>query len=162
MLPAFRTLPTQETLKHFYLYDPLTGNFIYTVGSRTGKLAGHKRTRRGDKPWLILINVNGVQYPAHRLAWLYMTGEDPKLTIDHIDRNPFNNAWSNLRLADHYLQAENRTYRSTYPGVNFHKASGKWVARIQRKGKRVHLGVFNTKKEAIVCRVAALQDYEPH
>ena len=160
MLQAFRALPTQEEIRQSYLYEPDTGNFIYTKTYRKGKIAGHKRTRRGDKPWLILINVNGVQYPAHRLAWMYMTGEDPALTIDHIDQNPFNNAWSNLRLADHYLQADNRTYKSDYPGVNFHKASGKWAARIQRKGKRVHLGLFNTKKEAIVCRAAAVQDYE--
>ena len=160
MARAFRALPTQKIIKQFYSYDPYTGVFTYTTGHRKGKIAGHKRTRRGGKAWLILINVNGTQYPAHRLAWMFMKNEDPVLTIDHIDINPFNNIWNNLRLADDYLQADNRTYANEYPGVTFHKASGKWCARIQRKGKRVHLGLFNTKNEAIVCRTLAEQAHE--
>jgi len=111
---------------------------------------------------LILITVEKVQYPAHRLAWRYMTGVDPHLSIDHIDQNPFNNSWDNLRQADDFVQANNRTYRSGTPGVNFHKATGKWAARIQRKGKRVHLGLFTTKEAAIVYREQVLQTYAPH
>ena len=81
-----------------------------------------------------------------------MTGEDPApLTIDHVDRNPFNNQWRNLRLADAYLQAKNREWKATagHKGVSFHKASGKWMARKSVDGKRIHLGVFANKADAI-------------
>lgn len=162
-MPAtFRPLPSTETIKKYYTYCENTGLFIHKNGQRKGTIAGCKRTRRGNKPWLILIMVENVQYPAHRLAWRYVTGEDPALSIDHIDRNPFNNAWNNLRLADDFVQANNRSYKSGTPGINFHKATGKWAARIQRNNKRVHLGLFNTKEEAIVCREQAQKDYAPH
>jgi len=156
MPTTFRPLPTAEVIKKYYIYDPHTGLFTHKNGQRAGKTAGHKRTRRGGKAWLVLVMVEYVQYPAHRLAWRYMTGEDPQLSIDHVDQNPFNNAWTNLRLADDFLQANNRTYSSSNPGVNFHKASGKWTARIQRKGKRVYLGLFDTREAAIVCREQAV------
>ena len=156
MPTRFRTLPSADTIKKYYTYCPKTGFFIYKNGQKAGRAAGHKRVRRGGKAWLILVTIESVQYPAHRLAWRYMTNEDPTLSIDHIDRDPFNNSWSNLRLADDFLQANNRTYGSTSPGVNFHKATGKWVARIQRNNKRVHLGVFHTREEAIVCRENAM------
>jgi hypothetical protein len=158
---AFRPLPGQDTLHKLYAYDTVTGVFTYKTGHRTGTQAGCKRTRRGNKPWLILITVNGTQYAAHRLAWQYVTGKDPgTLTIDHIDQNPFNNAWSNLRLADNYVQAQNRTWWTRHTGVTFHKCSGKWVARIQQNGIRRYLGLFSTEAQAVEARNAACEKYE--
>jgi hypothetical protein len=162
MATAFRKLPAQERIKYYYDYNKETGEFTFKTGARKGKVAGCKRTRRGGKPWLVLIYVENVQYPAHRLAWRWMTGEDPQLSIDHIDQDPFNNAWSNLRLADDFTQANNRTYPSKHPGVNFHKVTGKWTARIQRNNERVYLGLFDTKQAAIVYREAVLSTYETY
>lgn len=162
MPTTFRKLPTQEKLKHYYDYDQLTGNFIFKTGIKKGKIAGCKRTRRGGKPWLVLVYVENIQYPAHRLAWRWMTGEDPVLSVDHIDQNPFNNKWDNLRLADDFTQASNRTYPSKNPGVNFHKVTGKWMARIQRNNERVYLGLFDTKEAAIVYREAVQATYETY
>ena len=159
MPTSFRPLPPANVIKKYYIYWPATGEFTYKTGHRAGLIAGHKRTRRGGKPWLVLITVESIQYPAHRLAWRIMTEEDPELSIDHINQNPFDNSWKNLRLADAYLQATNKTYK---PGVSFHKATGKWVARLQRNGERVYLGLFETREAAIVCREHALLLHASH
>ena len=35
-------------------------------------------------------------YLSHRIIWMWMTGEDPgEMEVDHIDRDRFNNRWSN-------------------------------------------------------------------
>ena len=38
-------------------------------------------------------------YRAHRLIWKWMTGDDPEREIDHINQDPYDNRWENLRLA---------------------------------------------------------------
>jgi hypothetical protein len=44
----------------------------------------------------VLIRLEGIGYLAHRLAWVYMTGEQPDV-IDHINRERDDNRFSNLR-----------------------------------------------------------------
>lgn len=56
----------------------------------------------------VLIRVYRKLYLAHRLAWLYMTGKEPKNLVDHIDRNPGNNKWDNLREATYSQNEMNR------------------------------------------------------
>lgn len=152
-MTKFRPLPPQAVVRAAFHYDPATG-ILY----RNGKETGYKRTRRGDQPWMILCYVDGVQYAAHRVIWLWVTGIDPaSYTIDHVDRNPFNNKWSNLRLADAHLQAANREWKATagHKGISFHKASGKWVLRRRINGVRVHCGLYPSVEAA----QAALRAY---
>ena len=58
----------------------------------------------------------------HHFVWLLKTGELPNKTIDHQDRNPGNNKFSNLRLATSQQQKQNRGKRkdnsSGYIGVS--------------------------------------------
>lgn len=101
---------TQETLRNFFNYDEVTGKFTrkklsnlnYRVGSELGTI-----TSRG----YVQVNLNNKSYPLHRLIWLYMTGELPAI-IDHKDRNPTNNAWSNLRVATVSQNAMNKKGKS--------------------------------------------------
>src|SRR5262245_55156316 len=81
----------------------------------------------------------------HRLV---MGVTDPKIGVDHINRNGLDNRRQNLRLAS---QAQNlgntktRTdNRSGYKGVGFHRQSRLWRARL--KGKL--LGLFKTPEQA--------------
>jgi hypothetical protein len=80
-----------------------------------------------------------------------MTGEDPgDMTIDHLNRNPFDNRWSNLRLADGSLQIRNQKNRgrSQYRGVYFNLRKRKWQASAWIDGKRKFLGLFDAEEDA--------------
>ena len=64
----------------------------------------------------------------HHFVYIIKTKTEPSLTIDHIDRNPANNCFSNLRLAT--IQQQNRhqgkrkNNTSGYIGVcHYHKVS---------------------------------------
>ena len=86
-------------------------------------------------------------YLSHRIIWKWMTGEDPPRQIDHIDRNPHNNRWENLRLAVQMENSVNRAGWGKYlKGV---KKNGKgFAASITLDGKYYYLGTFKTEQEA--------------
>ena len=73
------------------------------------------------------------------------------LTVDHVDRNPFNNQKSNLRIADRSQNAMNVAKRSSatskYKGVRLTK-KGMWEARISAYNKTYQIGTYPTEKEA--------------
>lgn len=86
------------------------------------------------------------------------------MTIDHIDRDPLNNARKNLRIATVRMQMMNQAPRigaSGYRGV-LRKSSGNYQARITEvDGKRTSLGTYSTAEAAsIVYEKAWLQRWE--
>lgn len=96
-----------EKLKAELYYDPDTGEFIRKVASPSGRTpAGHVfRPRSWDQ--YIHIKVDGQAFAAHRLAWVYMTGEQPD-EIDHINGLRHDNRWANLRNGTHSDNLKNR------------------------------------------------------
>jgi len=72
--------------------------------------------------------------------------------IDHIDGNPYNNKFANLRLATPRQNQCNQRRRcdntSGLKGVSWSEERQKWQTGIQVNGKRIGLGRFNTKEEA--------------
>lgn len=66
--------------------------------------------------------------------------------IDHIDGNKKNNMVSNLRICT-VRQNVNYYFKNEYAG-SYKYRSGRWGSRIFKEGKSVHLGTFNTQKEA--------------
>jgi hypothetical protein len=95
----------------------------------------------------VVIWVEGARYRAHRLAFLYQTGEWPKNLVDHIDGDPSNNRWANLREATSKENGQNKAVgvnnRSGYLGVGWHKTNRKWQASIKVSGRLKHLGYFD-------------------
>lgn len=136
-----KPLPTQERLKEVLKYEKTTGNFVWCENHHLkGKKAGSK-----DSGYL-RIRVDNEHYLAHRLAWRWMTGEDPgPLSIDHENRDGLDNRWENLRLANSFEQGANKIRRD----VRFVKRLGKWKARVQHKGTRHYLGLFLTEEDAL-------------
>ncbi len=144
---------TRNRLAESLTYDPLTGVFVWRErrgNKHPGDLAGcMKRT-------YVVINIDGVCYRAHHLAWFYMTGELPTLFIDHRDTNKHNNAWSNLRLATKSQNMANvgliKSNASGFKGVSRYRAGeayGKpWQASICLDKRTRHLGHFATREEA--------------
>jgi hypothetical protein len=72
--------------------------------------------------------------------------------VDHINHDGFDNRRSNLRLATGAQNQHNKRLQanstSGYKGVNWHKGTKKWQARIGYNGKRVTLGYFNNPEDA--------------
>lgn len=151
----FRPLPSREELLEHLKYDPETGLFWWIKVGKQRTFSGpvgSKRYRKTSKePETIVIGLYRKLWVAHRLAWRIITGNDPeRLTVDHINRNPFDNRWENLRLADFSLQARNRRCYSAsgHKGVCFDFHQRKWTARAWQNERQVFLGRFATKEEA--------------
>ena len=154
---------THANLQRLLDYDPLTGVFTWRVtmnnnGARKGYRAGTKRVD-GYR----VISIRGERYLEHRLAWFYVNGVWPTRGIDHINRNPSNNAISELRLANQHQNLGNKPKHknntSGYKGVHWHGQRSKWVASIQVKRKRIHLGLFTDPKKAHAAYVAAAKQH---
>lgn len=78
--------------------------------------------------------------------------EDPSIFSDHRDGNGLNNQRHNLRVATGAQNAQNiRTKAggtSKYRGVSWQKKNQNWIAQIKCGGKHMHIGSFQTQKEA--------------
>lgn len=98
------------------------------------------------------ITVDGRHYYAHRLAWLMVTGLMPETDIDHVNGLKDDNRLTNLRLATRSQNNGNARRRkdntSGYKGVSFHPQTEKWRAAIHIKGRKHHIGLFQTPEEA--------------
>lgn len=153
---------TQELLQEILRYDPDTGVFY---SHRTRKAQGwiSSHGRGSQKRNYIRLKVAGKHYYAHRLAWLYMTGEWPDPEVDHQDLDGLNNRWVNLRKATHSQNGHNQGLRSNnksgVKGVSWERGRSKWIATITMNGREKHLGRFNTIEEAAAARRAAEANY---
>lgn len=115
-----------------------------------------------DGKGYVRIGIDGGQYRAHRLAWLYVHGVWPKSQIDHINRNRRDNRICNLREATGTQNNGNmpaRNVSSKYKGVGWHKETRKWRAFIRIKGKAIHLGVYNYEFDAHEAYMSAAKAY---
>lgn len=143
---------TQEELKNILHYDPVTGDFTWIVRQSQRTPAGSKAGCIRNTDGYRSISIGKKKYNAHRLAWLYMTGQWPKKIIDHIDGNPSNNAFENLREANFSQNCANRIYgkRSIGRGVRLNRPSRTkpYSAIISHDDKHIYLGSFMTPDEA--------------
>jgi hypothetical protein len=141
---------TQSILKSILRYDPETGVFVWLVArgknSRIGEVAGGPGSEGYWRIW-----IDGRFYQAHRLAWLYMTGEWPSAQVDHENVVPNDNRWDNIRGASQSQnKANSRTYRNNalgIKGVRLH-SNGQYEARLRVNGKLQYLGCFRTIEAA--------------
>jgi len=149
---------TQERLKQLLSYDPETGQWTWLNCPRAS-------FRRKEAGWIDAygyrrIKVDCKTYICSRLAFLYMTGEMPKDEVDHIDRDPGNDRWANLRESDRTGNTQNRAIRSDNKsgaiGVRWNEQRGKWQVQVNH----VHIGLFNDFEEAIAARDAAARDLQ--
>jgi hypothetical protein len=142
---------TQARLYEVLSYDKKTGIFRW-VSTRRGQ-----RPKVGDVAGTTgvsgycYIGVDRFTYAAHRLAWLYVTGDWPKHDIDHRNRHRSDNRWSNLREATPGQQRQNQSLGSNnktgFLGVRKHRC-GKFEANIAVNGKHRYLGLFTTAEKA--------------
>ena len=107
------------------------------------------------------IMINGKQYKSSRLAWFYIYGYFPENQVDHINRNPSDDRWCNLREVSHQCNIRNCGMRndntSGIKGVSWNKRDEKWQARVAVNGKSKSLGYHADFTEAVAHRLAAEQ-----
>jgi HNH endonuclease/AP2 domain len=154
---------TQEDVKRLFDYredghlvwrsKSANGSHIH-IGSVAGGMDtnGHRQVRIGGK-W----------HRAHRVIWLYHTGEWPHMDIDHINGCRHDNRIENLRLSTKSQNSANATRYSSntsgYKGVSYRPETGKWRARIQAQGKVINLGCWDTAKQAGIRYLRAASKY---
>jgi len=120
-----RTELTAERLREVLRYEPETGVFVWRVRAarriHVGAVAGNISPSSGYR----FIGVDCRLYGAHRLAWLYMTGEWPKHQVDHVNMDCADNRWANLRDATCSQNTANSCVRinnkSGFKGVSWDK-----------------------------------------
>lgn len=141
---------TQSRLKELLHYDPETGHFTWLVSRNQIAVAG-SRAGSPNSDGYIKVKIDGVLRSAHRLTFLYMTGETPT-EVDHSNRNRSDNSWPNLRPASRRENMGNvgllDNNTSGHRGVTWNKQVGKWKVQGTRDGRRIHLGYFKHLEEA--------------
>jgi hypothetical protein len=146
-----------EYVKKRISYDPDTGIFT-RVWSLRGDTIGKDpciKDRTGHRR----IKMSGQSVSAGRIAFLLMTGEWPKGDVDHIDRDPTNNVWTNLRDVSRSANVQNTEFGR---GVS-RLANGKWQAYIHvDNSPKLHLGTFVTEEEALAARADAVKEHHPY
>lgn len=81
------------------------------------------------------------------------------MVVDHINHNILDNRKSNLRVCTHQQNMMNQNINSVntsgYKGVSWNKRKEKWEVYIDFKNKRIKLGYYISKEEAIKVRKQA-------
>lgn len=102
----------------------------------------------------------------HRLVMHAKPGE----IVDHINRKRFDNRKKNLRVCQYSENDRNRglysTNKSGVSGVHFDKRRSKWVAAITYNRKKIFIGRFISKDDAIDARIKMeielFREYSPY
>lgn len=139
-----------EGFKLILEYNPESGEFFWRISSSTvkaGDLAGSVYSN-GYR----YIQIYGLDYRAGRLAWFFMTGEDPLDFVDHRNGVRDDNSFDNLRVATNSQNQANRgtpkNNTSGFKGVSWQPSRGKWYARITVDGVAKNLGRYDSIVDA--------------
>ncbi len=147
---------TQNLVRDLFDYDPKTGFLLHKKTHRRIK-AGMKAGKIDKNFGYVVVGINRQQYKAHRIIWLWMTGEWPNDQLDHENRIKHDNVWTNIRPAGPHLNNANRDQPHPSGGLKGTSRTkfGHYRSTIHRNGWRYHLGIFDTEKEAHAAYVKA-------
>ena len=133
-------------------------NFGNVRNINTGKILKQSINTSGYKSVNIISDVNGKFFlkRVHRLvAEMFILNQNNKKSVDHIDNDKANNNVNNLRWVTPQENSSNRTSNinnsSGFKGVGFEQ--NKWRAQITYNKKKLHLGYFDNKIDAIKARI---------
>lgn len=153
-----------ERLRELLHYDPQTGVFRWVADRHSGIKAGDAAGSPTDRGYTV-IGIEGEVYRAHRLAWLYMTGEWSPSEIDHRNLVKDDNAWDNLRLSNRSLNLQNQTkaMKNNHTGLLgvTKRRDRVFIARIRLDGKSTFLGQFETPERAHAAYLEAKRELHP-
>lgn len=145
-----------ERLRQVLEYDAVDGTFyrlLYRSKPCRRPIAG--TNSHGYRT----IFIDGRAYPAHRLAFLWVTGRWPTHEIDHVNGIRSDNRFANLREATDAENSRNQRVRSDnssgIKGVCWIARRHCWGAHIRVDGKLRFLGHFDEKSAAAEAYQAA-------
>lgn len=135
---------TQAELKSKVNYDQETGLFTW---KKNNKKAGYDNHRY----WSVMIDYKN--HMAHRLAWIYVYGYEPKNYIDHINGNRYDNRICNLREATASENLQNQTKptsrsKTGYLGVFYRKDRNCYIGQVGLNGKYYRTKHYKSALEA--------------
>lgn len=151
-MKATRKRITFEQAQEFFFYDPVSAKVFWLKKPTRGRVqvddeAGFFHNSNNHR----YVTFLGETYAITNIISLIMTGEWPPCEVDHINRDPLDNHWENLRLANRSQNGANRNLprnnTSGYRGVSWHKKTKKW--RVTLSGR--HCRVFGNKEDAAHC-----------
>lgn len=147
---------TQDIVKN--LFDYSDGK-LFWKDSGSGRIRKEVGCRHHNG--YIVTTIKGVQYPVHRIIWLYHNGYLPEQFIDHINRIKDDNRIENLREVSNSCNQKNtlNSVRNTsgIRGLSFINKEKVWRAAIRVNGKLFNLGNYKDKDEAVLARLATEQ-----
>jgi HNH endonuclease len=151
-----QTKVTHDLLLEDFIYDKETG----VLSRRRDWSNAATKTVRGALQ--VFVRGAGI-FTAHRVIWFWVTGAWPDKFIDHINGDPTDNRWDNLRLATNAenLRAKRAPSKAASGLRGAHKNTGtkKFRARITVDYKPIHLGYFDTREEAHAAYQNAARKY---
>jgi hypothetical protein len=146
---------TQAELRQILRYEPETGFFYRIKPTRGAKKDVMVGSYKKPKSY-VRIGVNGKNYLAHSLVWLWTYGYFPKDDIDHINGNKHDNRLENLRIVSRSENNQNRRFANKNNKLGLKGIcqiyNGKYRVLIGLNGKNIHLGYFKNLEEAIQAR----------
>jgi len=150
-----------EEIKARVRFDSETGK-LHRVTASGGSKVGQETGSMSSSGYLG-VGICGKAFLCHRIAWLLHYGEWPEFEVDHINGMKTDNRISNLRSATRSENVNNTNLRSDstsgYKGVNYSNQHGRYRARIVVKGKRMHVGMYDTPEQAHEALCAARNAY---
>lgn len=154
-MPSNKIPPSYEYLSDLISYSPDTGDFYWKKNISPRARQGQRAGTINNQGYAV-IGINRIYYQAHRLAFLLMSKKYPDHLeiVDHINGNPSDNRWMNLRIVTHEENMQNmRTPMTSNKssgmlGVTRGSTEKKWRAYISVKGRSKYLGYFSNKEDA--------------
>lgn len=139
-----------EKVKNKLSYNSETGVFTW---KENGKQAGGLNSNGYRR-----IFFNKKKYLAHRLAYYFYYGKNPKFLVDHINGKKDDNRIVNLREVTSRENGSNFfSHRNgKLVGTTYSKTRKKWIAQGRINGKQCRIGQFKTEKEAHLAYLDAI------
>ena len=101
------------------------------------------------------------KYLYHRiiaLAFLGLDIDNPKMIIDHIDRNRKNKNWLNLRIVTN----QQNCFNTSSQGYSWDKSRNKYEVKIKVNNKSIHLGRYGKEEDARQAYIDAKKIYHKY
>ena len=167
-------LPDRKELRKLLRYDPVTGQLFWKkrptmMFNSAGSAKAWNSRHAGKEAFTALKDGyrRGLLFRqsvfAHRVIWRLVTGDEPR-EMDHVDGDRRNNKWRNLRAVSRSMNQRNASRRkdNTTGHVGVVRRGERWIAQIGVFGTTEHVGIYETKEDAIAARKAAEEEYGFH